>query len=276
MKKKFKNIKVGTLYRSVTFARETVNADARTVELSFSSEEPYERYFGQEILDHSPASVRLGRLNDGGALLCDHNTRDHVGVIEKAFIGQDRKGRAIVRFGKSARAEEIFQDVCDGIRRNVSVSYDVHKMILEKTENERDWYRVTDWEPLEVSLVSVPADATVGVGRGADNHEHDLTVELPEKEEKKKMDKCKICGADLVDGACPACARKADLERARTEAVKQETQRVNEILAMARKHGLETEAQTYISEGKTVQEFKDLVITKLSAAPVRVTARGAR
>lgn len=270
LKKKTKSIKVGTLYRSVSFARETLNSDARTVELSFSSEAPYERYFGQEILDHSPASVRLGRLNDGGAFLCDHNTRDHIGVIEKAFIGQDRKGRAIVRFGKSARAEEVFQDVVDGIRRNCSVSYDVHKMILEKTEGDMDWYRVTDWEPLEVSLVSVPADVTVGVGRAADNHEHEITIEIPEKEEKKKMDKCKICGADLVNGACSACAQKADLERARTEEVKQERARVNEILAMARKHGLDAEAQTYISEGKSVQEFKDLVIAKLSAGPIRI------
>lgn len=84
------------------------------------------------------------------------------------------------------------------------------------------------------------------------------------------MEKCKICGADLVNGACPACAQKAaDSERARTESIRQERARVNEIMAMARKHGLEEDAQTFISEGKTVQEFKDLVIAKLSADPMR-------
>ena len=269
MPKSKKNIKIGTQFRSATFARESVNVEARTVELSFSSEEPYDRYFGMEILDHSPTAVRLGRLNAGGALLCDHNTRDQVGVIENATIGTDRKGRAVVRFGKSERAEEVFQDVTDGIRRNVSVSYDVHKMLMEKQENGKDWYRVTDWEPLEVSLVSVPADATVGVGRGAENNEHDIEIEIPEKEEKKKMDKCTKCGADLVNGSCPVC-HKEEMERARAEEVKQERARVNEILAMARKHGLDAEAQTFISDGKTVQEFKDLVISKLSADPLRI------
>ncbi len=270
-KKKTKNVKLKTLFRSATFDRESANREARTIELSFSSEEPYERYFGWEVLGHKPEECRLGRLNNGGALLCDHNTRDQVGVVEKAYIGQDRKGRAMVRFGKSTRSEEVFQDVIDGIRQNVSVSYDVHKMVLEKQENEVDWYRVTDWEPLEVSLVSVPADASVGVGRGIEDHEHEIAIEIPEKEEKKKMDKCLKCGADLVNGSCSACAaRAADLERVRAEEQKQERARVNEILAMGRKHGLEAEAQTYIAEGKTVQEFKDLVIGKLSADPLRV------
>jgi HK97 family phage major capsid protein len=272
-KKKIKNVKVQILYRSATFDRATVNAESRTVELSFSSEEPYERYFGQEILGHKPEECRLARLNNGGALLCDHNTRDQVGVVERAFIGQDRKGRAIVRFGKSTRAEEVFQDVVDGIRGNCSVSYDVHKMILEKSEKDVDWYRVTDWEPLEVSLVSVPADSSVGIGRGAENHEHE--IEITEKEEIQKMEKCKKCGADLVNDSCSACAaRAADMDRAKAEEVKQERGRVNEILAMARKHGLDADAQTYISEGRTVQEFKDLVITKLSADPLRVEVGG--
>jgi len=261
----------GPLYRAASFDRETLKTDDRTVELSFSSEEPYERYFGWETLDHSPKSVRLARLNEGGAVLVDHNTRDMVGVIEKAWIGPDRKGRALVRFGKSTRAEEILTDVTDGIRRNCSVSYDVHKMILEKSEGDVDYYRVTDWEPLEVSLVSVPADMTVGVGRSAGNQDHEITIEPPEgeileKEEKKTMDKCTICGAELVNGSCPACARAtAAAEIKAKDEAKLSKARVDDILAMGRKHELMDEAQTYISEGKTVQEFKDLVIDKISA-----------
>ena len=116
-----KVIKTGMLYRSVEFERAAVDAEKRTVELSFSSEEPVERWFGYEILDHSPGSVDLSRLNAGGALLVEHNTRDQVGVVEEAKVGADRKGRATVRFGTSARANEIFQAVKDGIRRLVSV-----------------------------------------------------------------------------------------------------------------------------------------------------------
>jgi HK97 family phage major capsid protein len=273
--KKTKKIRVGRQERAASFDQATVDKEARTVELSFSSEEPYQRYFGQEILGHKPEECRLGRLNSGGALLCDHNVKDQVGVVESAFIGQDRKGRAIVRFGRSARAEEVFQDVIDGIRKNCSVSYDVHKMILEKTEKDMDWYRVTDWEPLEVSLVSVPADATVGVGRDAATEKgRDLIIEIPEKEEKKKMKKCAICGADYEGESCPVCARARAAAEAQMRAeadakAKTETSRVNEILAMAKKHDLMDDGQRYISEGKTVQEFKDLVIQKLSTDPLR-------
>lgn len=259
--------KSGSLYRSASFSTGAVNLETRTAELSFSSEEPYERSFGIEILDHSSGSIRLGRLNNGGAFLVDHNTRDHVGVIEQAQIDPDRKGRALVRFGKSARAEEIMNDVADGIRRNCSVSYIPHEMILEKSEGDIKTYRVTDWEPLEISLVSVPADATVGVGRSA---EEAITPRIEEKEDITKMEKCKICGAELVNGVCPACARAQEAAAARAkEEAKQAQSRMNDIIAMGKKHNLMDEAMAFIADGKSTQEFKDLVIEKISSSKAK-------
>ena len=155
------------LYRSATLKRDAINVEARTVELAFSSETPVARWDGFEILDHDPKSIRLGRLADGGPLLVDHDGRDHVGVIEEVSIDQDRRGRAVVRFGQSERANEIFQDVQDGIRKSISVGYRVHKAVVEERgeDGESESYRVTDWEPLEISLVSVPADVAAGIGR---------------------------------------------------------------------------------------------------------------
>ena len=74
-----------------------------------------------------------------------------------------------MRFGKSQRAEEVFQDVRDGIRRNVSVGYMIHRATLVETKEDQEIYRVTDWEPHELSLVSVPADASVGIGRALED-----------------------------------------------------------------------------------------------------------
>lgn len=153
---------------SLVFQRESINADARTVEIAFSSEEPVARWWGLEILDHTPGACRLDRVKQGGALLMDHEWTDQVGVIESVRIDSDRVGRAVVRFGRSRRAEEIFQDVVDGIRRNVSVCYQVHGYEIESSRNGDETYRITDWEPIEISFVSVPADITVGVGRSAD------------------------------------------------------------------------------------------------------------
>lgn len=155
--------------RFLTFELDRAGIDekARTVPLSFSSEIPVERWFGQEILDHTPSAVRLGRLNNGGALLMDHDRNDQIGVVESAKIDKDKKGRAIVRFGRSARAQEIFQDVLDGIRRLVSVGYRIHKTETENKAGGVEIVRVVDWEPFEISIVSIPADDSVGVGRGA-------------------------------------------------------------------------------------------------------------
>ncbi|CAM8658560.1 major_cap_HK97, phage major capsid protein, HK97 family [Comamonadaceae bacterium] len=163
-----KTLKPGTsLVRAFQVVRDGINEEARTVELAFASETPYERWWGVEILDCSPTAMRAGRLTSGGPLLCDHDTRDQIGVIESVQLGADRVARAVVRFGKSERAEEVFRDVVDGIRRNVSVGYQIHQAVLVETNDDQDTYRVTDWEPYEVSLVSVPADASVGVGRSA-------------------------------------------------------------------------------------------------------------
>jgi HK97 family phage major capsid protein len=143
--------------------------DTRQRKLSFSSEHPYERWFGTEILDHNPKSIRMDFMKSGKApLLMGHDARLVIGIIEKAAIDtKDKMGRADVRFSRSAFASEKLADVDDGILVNVSTGYRVHEMVLEKQSDSGDTYRVTDWEPLEASLVGIPADPTVGVGRSA-------------------------------------------------------------------------------------------------------------
>jgi HK97 family phage major capsid protein/HK97 family phage prohead protease len=156
----------GRVERAMQVERAAVDANARTATLAFASEYPYERSWGMEVLDCTATAMRQSRLRSGANLLCDHDARDVVGVIESVEIDPvQRVGRAVVRFGKSARAEEVFQDVLDGIRRNVSVGYLIHKAQLVETRDGLETYRITDWEPYEVSLVSIPADPTVGLGR---------------------------------------------------------------------------------------------------------------
>jgi phage head maturation protease len=152
---------IGKQHRAAEVGR--IDKQARTVELAFSSETPVPRIYGDEILDHSASSVDLTRLRNGAPLLMDHVHGDQIGVVESARIDPDRVGRALVRFGSGARANEIFNDVADGIRRNVSVGY----RVIDVQDDGGDSYRVTRWQPYEISVVSVPADASVGVGRAA-------------------------------------------------------------------------------------------------------------
>jgi HK97 family phage major capsid protein len=155
--------------RSAAIERATLNEETRTVDLAFSSEAPVERWWGVEILGHEPGEMDTEWIAGGTApLLLDHNARDVVGVVEGVTLGDDRKARASVRFGRSARAEEVMRDVLDGIRTNVSVGYELVELRLEKAEKgQPEVYRAVRWRPLEVSLVSIPADMTVGVGRDA-------------------------------------------------------------------------------------------------------------
>jgi hypothetical protein len=153
--------------RSSYFERARVDKGKRIVELSFSSEEPVERFWGIEILDHREGSVNLNRLKKSGPLLMDHKKDDQIGVIEETWIDSFlRKGFANVRFSKSGKGNDVFQDVLDGIRSNVSVGYQIDEVVLEKEEKDKlSTYRVTRWEPYEISMVSIPADISVGIGR---------------------------------------------------------------------------------------------------------------
>lgn len=139
--------------------------------LSFSSEEPYDRGWCIEILDHSPGCVDLTRLNDIGVLLFNHDRDDVLGKINRAWV-EDARGYAEVEFDTDADAETIFQKVKGGTLKGVSVGYrigSVEEVMPGKTSADGRFMGPCDiarkWEPFEISIVSVPADPTVGVGR---------------------------------------------------------------------------------------------------------------
>lgn len=258
-----KTIKPGTtVHRAFTVDRAAISEEARTVELAFSSETPYERWWGIEVLDNTTTAVRLGRLTSGGPLLMDHDTRDQVGVIESVRIDADRVGRAVVRFGKGARAQEAWQDVQDGIRRNVSVGYAIHKaQLVETSDTGLDTYRVTDWEPLEISLVSVPADATVGIGRSAaDGGDNPIQIL---KEQRMPNDNTPTPAAPVDHAAI----ERAAAERANQDA----TKRAADIIAigeMFAKQGGEKRAAEALRAGKTVEQFRHEMLQHMATQPV--------
>jgi HK97 family phage major capsid protein len=191
-----------------------------TLGLSFSSEVPVERWYGYEILDHSPEAVVLDRLNDGAPVLLDHNREMQVGVIEKAWVDEGaRRGKAVIRFSRVGRGPEVRTDVEDGIKRKTSVGYIVHDAVEAGKVNDVPVIRVTRWEPMEVSIVSVPADVTVGVGRSATSQTSSTS-----KEEGRAMP------PEITNGPTPE-----QIEQIRAEGKKAETLRVSEIEAASAK-----------------------------------------
>jgi len=159
----------GGLRRTATAG--AVDIEARTVELSFSSEVEYERWFGIEVLSHDADAVDLSRLQNGAPLLWMHSWDDQRGVVESVSIDGDRVGRAVVRLSKSPGGEQLLQDIADKIITKVSVGYLVTGMKLTEERDGIDVYTVTSWTPYEISMVSVPADDTVG-DAGPPRHPH--------------------------------------------------------------------------------------------------------
>lgn len=251
-------------YRTNTLRQ--IDEENRTVELSFSSEEPVARGWYTEILDHTPKSVRLERLQSGThPLLVDHNPARQIGVVEYAEIGEDRKGRAKVRFGNSDLAKEIFQDVVDGIRSLISVGYRIHKAVLEEIEGNEDTYRIMDWEPLEVSIVAIPADSTVGIGR---NEEKEFPIEVIDNKPQTRgidmPDKDKRDGKENPNPS-PTPEVKVNADEIRSDALKAERKRTAEITAIGRDFNMEEAAEKAISEGVSADSFRASALDSLKA-----------
>nr|DAH03557.1 MAG TPA: major capsid protein [Caudoviricetes sp.] len=149
----------------------------RKFELSFSSEEPYSRYFGSEVLDHSDGAVDLTRLNEIGVLLFNHKRDYVIGKVLDSRIDNNR-GIATVEFDDDEESERICKKVKNGTLKGVSVGYRVdswEEVMANKTSADGKYtgpaYIARKWQPYEISIVSVPADSTVGVGREMEQKE---------------------------------------------------------------------------------------------------------
>jgi HK97 family phage major capsid protein/HK97 family phage prohead protease len=220
----------------VDIAVRGVDEKKRTVSIAVSSELPVQRSFGKEILIHESNAIDMAFLSSGRApLLLDHDMERQVGVIESVGLDADRVLRANVRFGRSALAQEIFQDVVDGIRGNVSVGYRVNKM--ERSTTNKDEYLIRSWSPLEVSVVSIPADQSVGVGRSAAALEPQPKVEPSIKKEVKMTD-------------------EVNMDAVRAEAAEAAARNASAIIELAARHNKRDLGDAALRSGKSIEQFR--------------------
>ena len=251
------------------YCRETtidqVDSDNRTVELSFSSETPYGRWFGDEILCHDEECINLERFSNGlGTVLFNHDRDAVVGHIEKVWL-EDNRGKALVRFDTDEQSETIFQKVQSGTLQGVSVGYAIYRYEVLEDEDTKSTngrfngpaYVVTDWEPLEISIVSVPADPTVGVGRSAE----EIHTSIDTQEDNTRMDQEKTLEVQEVKSTpVETGITQEDLQKA----MEQERKRTSEITALFRDFDVEG-ADEAIVMGVSVDEARAMVMDQLRA-----------
>lgn len=287
----------GVLRRSAEVV--AVDVDARTVVLAFSSEAEVKRWFGVEVLSHAPGACDLTRLNDGGALLWNHVWDDQRGVVESAWIDADGKGRALVRLSKNQAGEELLVDLADGIKRHVSVGYFIRAVKLsEERDDGVDVYTVTSWEPYEISIVAVPADITVGVGRSAAEAatvaitaiadaqqtatvprvraQTNTTEEKPRMFEKITRDKSgNLVRANVDDEGNIVSVLEVleragdDVKQAQRNGANAEQARVRELTDLANEYGsnvdgAETMLRDALASGSTASAFQRSLLQKLN------------
>lgn len=239
----------------------TVEVDTRTIEFPFSSELPVERWFGNEVLSHRSGAADLARLNDGGALLYNHNVDEIIGVVERAWMSENR-GHARVRFAKTAKADEVFGMVQDGIMRNVSFGYRIAEM-TETLDDGQPTYTATRWEPFEISLVTVPADPTVGIGRADANEKRPVVLnraepEAPTAPNTEKEIKMSDTDASVTDaGVAAALAERA---------------RISAISALGTRHGNADLARTLIDSGKSLDEARAAFLESITGKQEPMTS----
>ena len=219
----------------------------RTYEFPFSSEYPVARYFGNEILSHEEKAADLARLNDAAPLLFNHNPDRVIGVVERAYIdGGKRRGYVRVRFSRNPFAQEVLGDVKDGVLRNVSFGYSIDKM----EERGGGDFVATAWTPYEVSVVSVPADPSVGVGRSLET-DSNAAPAAPQPDPIPEMEN-----------------HTPDLAVVRAEAAEAERSRIAGINALCDKHNLSELGRQLVESGRSIDEARAAVLDQLGAKPI--------
>ncbi len=231
--------------------------DSRIVELSFASDLPIRHYFGFLELDMTASSIRMERMNSGAALLCGHDPDDQIGVVQSVRL-DGGKARATVKFSKSERGEENLQDVLDGIKQNVSVGFIPHT-IEQKVDGKgkqiysdgEPVYISRDWEPFEISLVSIPADISVGVNRAMERIEEITMSET------------------ITQAVTPS-------EVVTTVAISEADRREEQFLAIGRRFNQETLAATYaLDKNKTEDELRRAIAEAIQPRTETPTASAA-
>lgn len=180
-----KTAKLPNMTRNYSVVPETIDVENRRVEVVWTSgaralQFNFELGEYLEELEVSTQAINMERLASGSAPFLNmhdgYSLSSILGVVEKAWIDEDKgEGRAVIRFPKDdPEIDRVWNLVAQGILRNISVGYTVEA--YEKYEEAGKFiYRAVKWTPLELSAVTVPADAKATV-RASEAHTNDCVI----------------------------------------------------------------------------------------------------
>lgn len=245
--------------RTIDLAVREINEEERRITVSFSSEQAVQRWYGQEILCHDAGCCNMDRLNNIGVALWNHDRNVVIGKIENARCDDSEKRcYCDIVFDEDEESERIFQKVKNKTLKGVSVGYgvDCWEEVKAGAQSSNGRFMgpcevATSWTPYEVSIVSVPADDSVGVDRSMENEK-----ENNEGDERYMPNPINsTMNTNTTDGI--------DVNAERQAAVQAERQRVSDITTICRE--FEVDSSSYISSGNTIEEVRAQILEQLRA-----------
>ncbi len=260
-----------------TEATEIRSIDERTFEFPFSSEYPVTRYFGTEVLSHDSKAPNFMRLNDGAPFLFNHNPDKVLGVVERAYLDDSKKrAYAKIRFSRSEFAKQYLDDVKDGILRGISFGYSI-----DEVEQREEGVLATSWTPHELSLVSIPADPTIGIGRSLlsevvaapESSQPVDTIIVDEDPVERQENRSAVTTASTPTPVMEE--QTPNLEVIRSEAKKAEKDRVAAINALGVQHRMADLARELVDGDNSIDEARAAFLEKIGTRQVEQPIRSA-
>lgn len=256
-------------YREAELKPASYDNEARTVDLVWTTGAAVQRYDWRtgdaylEVLRVDEASVRLERMNAGAPLLDSHRSYGVANIIGAVVPGTARVegglGLCTVRLSEDPAHEGIVANVAAGVIRNVSVGYATHAEEIRRIEGGAETRTATEWEPYEVSLVPIPADAGAST-RGKAAQERDMSTQFAPASAPAPQD------------------NTAAVESARQAAIAAERERVAEINTTARMTGLVGDplVEALVRDGASVDAARKAILERKfkdeEAAGIRVAS----
>ncbi|MFR4983118.1 MAG: prohead protease/major capsid protein fusion protein [Clostridium neonatale] len=237
--------------RTVDLAVREINEEERRVRVSFASEQAVQRWYGQEILCHDADCCNMDRLNNIGVALWNHDRNKVIGKIENASCDDNEKRcYCDIVFDEDDESERIYQKVKTKTLKGVSVGYSVDCWEEVKAGAMSSNGRfigpceiATSWTPYEVSIVSVPADDSVGVGRSIETEENN------NEGDERQMSNPTNNNENI------------NAQAERQAAIQAERQRVSEITTLCRE--FEIDSSNYVNNGNSVEEVRSQILEQL-------------
>ena len=222
-----------------TFELEIRNSEP--IEATLSTDTPVQMGESEEVLLHSPENIEFhtARL----PLLLNHDPAEQIGIVEGLRImGNKLMGK--IRLASDDKAQEIYQDIKDGIRENLSIGYQVLRAHFDDMGRKI----VTKYKVMEVSLVPIPADQNAGIGRSIQCVQENDNFFIRTYQKENKMSENK------------QSRKEKNIER----------ERASEILSLAKHHDKLELGLEYVESGNSVEEFRSVLLDSIESKPLDV------